>query len=63
MATAPSSDEVRDLQAQSAGEENEKARSQRELGKDFVNHGQGVIPEEIWTNLPGKKIDNEEDIE
>lgn len=63
MAIVPSSDEVRDLQAKSAGEENEKARAQREQNKDFVNHGQGVIPEEIWQNLPGKKIDNEEDIE
>lgn len=63
MATIPSSDKVRDLQAQSAGEENEKARTQRELGKDFVNHGQGVIPEHIWTNLPGKNINNAEDIE
>lgn len=63
MATTPSSDEVRDLQAQSASEENEKARTQREQNKEFVNNGQGVIPEHIWTNLPGKNIDNEEDVE
>lgn len=63
MANLPSNDEIRALQAQSAGEENAKIRSQLEENKIFENHGQGVIPEEIWRNLPGKKIDNEEDVE
>ena len=62
MAQVPSTDEVRAVQAQSAAEENEKTRLQLEQNKGFENHGQGVIPEEIWQNLPGKKAENEEDV-
>ena len=62
MANLPSNDEIRALQAQSAGEENAKVRSQLEENKTFENHGQGVIPEEVWRNLPGKKADSEEAI-
>ena len=61
MAQLPSTDDIRELQAQSAAEEDEKYRSQREQNKTFVNNGQGVIPEEIWTKLPGKTIESEED--
>lgn len=62
MAQLPSNDDIRALQAQSAAEENEKFRSQREQNKPFENHGQGVIPEEIWRNLPGKQAETEEDV-
>lgn len=63
MAHVPSNDEIREHQAQAAREENDKFREQQAQNKGFVNHGQGVIPEDVWTTLPGKKIDNEEDIE
>lgn len=63
MANLPSNDEIRALQAQSAGEENEKVRSQLEQNKLFENHGQGVMPEEYWQNLPGKKLEDTEAIE
>ncbi len=63
MAQVPSTDEVRELQDQTAREEAEKLQAQQAQGKDFVNHGQGVIPEDIWRNLPGKKLENDEDTE
>lgn len=63
MAQVPSTDEVRELQDQSARAEELKLQAQQAQGKDFVNYGQGVIPEEIWRNVPGKQISNPEDIE
>lgn len=62
MAQVPSNDDIRALQAQSAQEEDEKYRDQQAQGKSFVNNGQGVIPEEVWTELPGKKAENEVDV-
>lgn len=55
MANVPTEDEVKKIQEKAAKEEQRKIASQKKQGKDFVNHGQGVIPEKVWQNLPGKK--------
>ena len=55
MAQPISSDEAKDLILETERLENEKRADQEEQGKDFVNNGQGVIPEDVWQNLPGKK--------
>lgn len=55
MSKSPTTDETNALQTQTVNEDEEKRRLQSEQNKSFDNHGQGVIPEEIWQNLPGKK--------
>lgn len=55
MATVPSEEEIKSTQAETAQAEAEKLEAQKAEGKDFVNNGQGVMPEEVWQNLPGKK--------
>lgn len=54
MANIPTDKEVEKLLKQSKKEEEKKLESQQKQGKDFVNNGQGVIPEPVWKNLPGK---------
>lgn len=54
MAVGITADNVELLQTQSKAEEDTKRAEQELEGKGFVNNGQGVIPEEIWKNLPGK---------
>lgn len=55
MAYVPSEEEVKKLQEQSQKADEKKTASQEKRGKDFVNNGQGVLPESYWKNLPGKK--------
>lgn len=55
MANIPTEKEVEKLLAKSEAQDKKKIKSQKKQGKDFVNNGQGVIPEAIWKNLPGKK--------
>lgn len=57
MAQAPSDQELEQTLQQSEIEENAKREAQKKEGKDFVNSGQGVMPEEVWQKLPGKKAD------
>lgn len=55
MANVPSSDKVQKLKRQSRDADRRKARAQKKQGKEFVNNGQGVMPETVWQNLPGKQ--------
>lgn len=55
MAQLPSDDEIREHQAQTAQEEDEKRKAQEAEGKEFVNNGQGVIPESEWEKFKEKK--------
>lgn len=55
MAQLPDNDEIREHQAQTAREEDEKRKAQEAEGKDFVNNGQGVIPESEWEKFKEKK--------
>lgn len=54
MATVPTEAEIKKLQEQAEAKEAKKLASQEAQGKDFVNNGQGVIPEAYWKTLPGK---------
>ncbi len=63
MAKAPTEKQVEKLQAQSNAKDETKTVRQEVQGKDFINYGQGVIPETIWRTLPGKKIEDSEAIE
>lgn len=60
MAQIPSNSDVAKLQKQSERAEKKKLALQEKQGKGFENHGQGVIPEAVWKNLPGKKLDDPE---
>ena len=60
MATVLSDAESAEIRKQSDLEEELKRKEQEAEGKEFVNHGQGVIPEEKWQNLPGKTEQPEE---
>ena len=55
MANIPTLEEIEKLKAETQAAIDEKTLTQKELGKDFVPTGAGVIPEEIWKNLPGKQ--------
>lgn len=55
MAYTPTKQEVKTLLAKSKAEDAKKAKSQAKQGKEFKNNGQGVIPESVWKNLPGKQ--------
>lgn len=55
MANVPDKDKVQRLKRQSRDADRRKARSQKKHGKGFVNNGQGVMPEAVWQNLPGKQ--------
>ena len=62
MAQAPTQEEVeKNIQAAQKAVE-KKIASQAKQGKEFVNHGQGVLPEAVWKNLPGKKLNDPEAI-
>lgn len=54
MAQVPDQNEVEKMQQASEQAEAEKRESQKQQGKEFVNNGQGVMPEDVWQNLPGK---------
>lgn len=55
MAVVPTDEEIKTVQDETAKAEAEKLEAQKAEGKDFVNNGQGVMPEDVWQNLPGKK--------
>jgi len=57
MAHAPSKEHVSRLRKQSRDAVSKKHRNQKKHNKSFVNHGQGVMPEVAWQNLPGKKTE------
>lgn len=54
MAHVPTEKEIKKLQDQSLKSDEKKLASQNKQGKEFVNSGQGVIPETVWKKLPGK---------
>lgn len=51
MAQIPSEAETKRLKKMSEDEEERKRRSQAKQGKEFVNNGQGVIPEHVWQRI------------
>lgn len=55
MANVPTDQEVSKLKRKSRDAERKKTLTQKKHGKGFENNGQGVIPESIWQNLPGKQ--------
>lgn len=55
MASEPTNGEASKLKRQSRDADRRKVRSQKKQGKQFVNNGQGVIPEAVWQDLPGKQ--------
>lgn len=54
MARIPTEKEVDKIVTKATTEDEKKLASQEKQGKGFVNNGQGVIPEAVWKNLPGK---------
>ena len=54
MARGLSESKAKKLQKAAAKAEAKKLESQKKQGKGFVNLGQGIIPESVWKNLPGK---------
>lgn len=55
MANVPSEKEVKTTLEESQKAEQEKLEAQKAEGKEFVNNGQGVMPEDVWQGLPGKQ--------
>ena len=55
MANVPSEQEIKQTTDESAAAEKAKLEAQKAEGKGFENNGQGVMPEDVWQNLPGKK--------
>lgn len=55
MANVPSEQDVKTTLEEAQKAEQEKLEAQKAEGKDFVNNGQGVMPEDVWQNLPGKQ--------
>lgn len=60
MAQAPSKEHVSRLRKQSRDADSKKRRIQKKQNKGFVNHGQGVMPERVWQDLPGKTAESAE---
>jgi len=54
MANVPTEAEIKKLQEQAEKADEKKKASQAKQNKGFVNNGQGVIPEAVWKELPGK---------
>jgi len=54
MANVPTEAEIKKLLTQAQKADDKKQASQEKQGKEFVNNGQGVIPETAWNALPGK---------
>ena len=59
MAKAPSKTEVQKTLEQSRRAVVAKREAQKKQGKDFVELGQGVMPETVWKSLPGKKAEQD----
>lgn len=55
MANVPSEQDVKTTLEESKKAEQEKLEAQKAEGKEFVNNGQGVMPEDVWQGLPGKQ--------
>ena len=55
MAQAPTNTEIKKTLTQSKLADESKKLRQKVQGKEFENNGQGVIPEKVWKNLPGKQ--------
>lgn len=55
MAKVPTQAQVEKARKATEAAEAKKLESQKKKGKGFVNLGQGVMPESVWNNLPGKK--------
>ena len=55
MAKIPTKAKVARLKAKVKIKDSLKKLRQKAQGRDFVNNGQGVIPEKVWKNLPGRK--------
>ena len=55
MAKVPTESQVKKALEASEKADAKKLESQKKQGKGFVNLGQGVMPEKVWQNLPGKK--------
>lgn len=51
MAQLPTERETKQLKKASEAADERKRRSQAKQGKEFVNHGQGVIPESVWKRI------------
>lgn len=60
MAQVPDEKQVRKNLEQSDRAVKRKLELQKAQGKDFVNHGQGVMPEAVWKSLPGRKLEDPE---
>lgn len=54
MAQIPTKRESDRIVTKATAEDEKKLASQEKKSKTFVNNGQGVIPEAVWKNLPGK---------
>lgn len=54
MAQLPTDAEVKETLDVSKSDDEAKLKAQEAEGKTFENNGQGVMPEEVWKNLPGK---------
>lgn len=55
MANVPSEEQVKATLDEAQKADQEKLEAQKQEGKDFVNNGQGVMPEDVWQGLPGKQ--------
>lgn len=62
MANIPSQEEIDKITTKNSEEIADKTAAQKSLGKAFNlpadGHGSGVVPEEVWQNLPGKTEQN-----
>lgn len=55
MASVPNEQEVNKTLEEATKADQAKLEAQKAEGKDFVNNGQGVMPEDVWQGLPGKQ--------
>lgn len=62
MAQIPSEEQIKEITEKNDQEIADKVAAQAAEGKGFDlpadGHGPGVLPEEIWKNLPGKTEQN-----
>ena len=63
MARILTDEEIKENLQIARKKERDKRSKQKAQGKDFVNNGQGVIPESVWKNLPGKQLGDPEAVE
>jgi hypothetical protein len=62
MAHIPTEEEIKAIQDKNDQDIADKTADQATQGKSFNipadGHGPGVVPEEVWKNLPGKEEQN-----